>query len=382
MMRGWAMATAGAFKDLISPDVIRGSGLAGTPLRDVAANDMKAMIGQSPAVRLLALGTLLFIAGCAPVLVVPSLQSFDFWLLILSYFLLACVASAIVFGVRSALGLHRRNPVAAEGRGRWMLAAILMTGITLSHFQVFKQLVLPQRGFPFDTMIVALEQRALGGLDAWEVTHALFGSLWPTLVLDTAYAVWLPIMFLFPAAVVATIHNREIRGRLLGTWVVSWIVIGSLAAWLLGSAGPCYYGALVGHHPGFDRMQAALEAINAQASAYGLSVRALYFQDMLFQSQGGSLVFASGISAMPSMHVAMATLFAIAGFQRSRTLGWSFSAYAALIWIASIHLGWHYASDGLLGGVMMVGLWLLSRPVAHLVLRGARRRLMADTATA
>ena len=98
-------------------------------------------------------------------------------------------------------------------------------------------------------------------------------------------------------------------------------------------------------------------------------MRALYFQDMLEATQAGSMDFASGISAMPSMHVAMASLFAIGGFQRSRALGVVFSVYAVMIWIASVHLGWHYALDGVVGTVMMVALWLLSKPIAHILAR-------------
>jgi membrane-associated phospholipid phosphatase len=119
-------------------------------------------------------------------------------------------------------------------------------------------------------------------------------------------------------------------------------------------------------------MTEALHALDRQASNYGLSVQALYFQDMLRQSQGGPLVFASGISAMPSMHVAMATLFVIGGFQKSRRLGYFFLCYAVLIWIASIHLGWHYAADGILGALMMTSLWLVSAPIARLIAFGVR----------
>lgn len=334
---------------------------------------------QRSASRAILFFGLMLIAGCAPVLVVPSLHPKEFWLLILAYFALAGLACAIVQAVRAmGPGGTKIMGIDAESR-RWLLAAMIITGLTLSHFQVFKQLVLPSRGFPFDQMIADWEFALLGGRDAWEVTHAIFGSLVPTLVLDVAYAVWLPIMFLFPAATVVAVRDRQTRLRLLGTWVASWIVIGSIAAWALGSAGPCYYNALVGPREGFVRLHEALTILDGNAARFGLSVHALYFQDMLFDTQGGGLVFASGISAMPSMHVAMATLFAVAGFKRSSSLGWAFSVYAVLIWIASIHLGWHYAADGLLGSIMMLALWGLSGPTLRFVQanRAASRRASA-----
>jgi hypothetical protein len=50
-----------------------------------------------------------------------------------------------------------------------------------------------------------------------------------------------------------------------------------------------------------------------------------------------------------------------------------------LIWIASIHLGWHYASDGLLGAAMMAGLWVLSGPASQLIYSGLRAKGRAKT---
>lgn len=305
-----------------------------------------------------------------PVLLYPNLSLVELGLLNGAYLALSFLAAGIVIACWRLPALFRATTDPAELRTRWMLCAVLATGVTLPLFQVFKQVVLPMRGFPFDAFLASLEYTMFGGRDAWEVTHSLFGSLWATLVLDAAYAIWLPMMFLFPMVVAAAVHNVEARGRLIGTWVASWVLIGSIGAWFLGSAGPCYYNDLVGPHAGFARMHGALVVLDGQAQQFGLAIRALYFQDMLEATQaGGNLDFASGISAMPSMHVAMASLFAIAGYQRSRTLGVIFTVYAVMIWIASVHLGWHYALDGMVGTAMMGALWALSKPIARVLAR-------------
>lgn len=304
-----------------------------------------------------------------PVFLYPHLNLVELGLLNGAYLALSFLAGGIVIACWRVPALFRATTDPVELRTRWMICAMLATGVTLPLFQVFKQIVLPTRGFPLDVHIATAERWIFGGRDAWEVTHAMFG-LWPTLVLDAAYAIWLPMMFLFPMVVSAAIHNAEARGRLIGTWVASWIIIGSIGAWLLGSAGPCYYNDLVGPNVGFLKLHAALQALDGQAQAVGLSIRALYFQDMLEATQAGTnLDFASGISAMPSMHVAMASLFAIAGFRRSRLLGGIFTVYALMIWVASIHLGWHYAMDGVVGAAMMGALWMLSKPIARILAR-------------
>ena len=50
-------------------------------------------------------------------------------------------------------------------------------------------------------------------------------------------------------------------------------------------------------------------------------------------------------------------LFALAASKIRPLLGWIFGAYAALIWIGSIHLGWHYAVDGLVAAASTIALW-------------------------
>jgi membrane-associated phospholipid phosphatase len=65
----------------------------------------------------------------------------------------------------------------------------------------------------------------------------------------------------------------------------------------------------------------------------------------------------AGISAMPSIHLAMATLFAFLAFEVRKWLGWLFVGYAAIILIGSVILGWHYAVDGYAGIILASLIW-------------------------
>jgi membrane-associated phospholipid phosphatase len=86
-----------------------------------------------------------------------------------------------------------------------------------------------------------------------------------------------------------------------------------------------------------------------------------------------TLTAGSGISAMPSLHVATSLSFAILGWKTSRLVGVLLGMFAAIILIGSVHLGWHYAVDGYLSIALTgliwwaVGRWLRqNRPAATL----------------
>jgi hypothetical protein len=129
---------------------------------------------------------------------------------------------------------------------------------------------------------------------------------------------------------------------------------------------------LVGPSPSFDELMRRLADLQA---ASGGKFTAFNSQAMLLEARGSPhLSIGGGISAMPSVHNGLAVLFAIAAFNINRIVGWLFAAYALLIWIGSIHLGWHYALDGIVSVVLTVLIWgamgkvadWLDRPVAEL----------------
>jgi membrane-associated phospholipid phosphatase len=83
--------------------------------------------------------------------------------------------------------------------------------------------------------------------------------------------------------------------------------------------------------------------------------------DYLWQTYlGNDATIGSGISAMPSMHVAMTTWAAIAvsaAWPRLRVPMWSF---ASVIFVGSFALGWHYVSDSVAGALGAIACWKLA----------------------
>jgi hypothetical protein len=285
----------------------------------------------------------------------------EFGPVLASFMLMSLWAGLAVCALAQIVAIATPGRWQPDFRAHWLLIAILMVGQTLPLFELFKQQVLPARGFPLDPYVAALDRFLFFGHDAWRVTHALFGSVSATLFFDRIYAFWLPMMFTFPMVAVMAARDERVRARLLGCWIISWVLIAGIGAWIFGSAGPCYYTQLVGPDAGFSAFNQQLARLAAEAHAGGQVIAALDFQSMLLsEHRGVGFLPAGGISAMPSMHVAMATLFALGGYQIARPLGHIMTLYAILIWIGSIHLGWHYASDGIAGAAMMALLWHVS----------------------
>jgi hypothetical protein len=129
----------------------------------------------------------------------------------------------------------------------------------------------------------------------------------------------------------------------------------------MASAGPCYYEVFFGD-PAFRPLMDRLVAIG--------NLHALPIQDYLLASRGVESI-GSGISAMPSVHVAMTTLLVLMVRKRFgwRWPTWLAAAYHLAILVGSVHLAWHYAVDGLVSMALVPILWFafgraLGRPAS------------------
>jgi hypothetical protein len=274
----------------------------------------------------------------------------------------------------SILLLYRHRPVNGAGpspvavlgdyvKERWerdrfasWLWPPLLFSFLLAAFNAFKQKVLPLAGYSFDPLLYRIDHTLFLGSDPWRVTHSVLASPTATLVIDRLYHGWFAPMVLGLVICAWMPASRyRLRTQYCLTYMGVWIVIGSIMAFAMPAAGPCFYADLIDPSSPYAPLMARL---HAQQLATGTHFQALLDQHMLLQVRDfPTLVIGGGISAMPSVHNALAVLFVLGAFQLNRVVGWLFAAYAVVIWMGSIHLGWHYALDGPVATASTLLLW-------------------------
>ena len=254
----------------------------------------------------------------------------------------------------------------AEFRGRnlsfeRLVTVLLATGailILLRTYASWKPLITTVVPFHLDVALMRLDQVIHLGHHPWRLLQPVFGHPAVTLPLDLLYALWHPVNCAF-VIWLAWSGRRFLRARALLTYALAWILLGTVGATFLSSAGPCYYALVV---PGHDPYGPLLGYLHGLHSSHG--VIAVTIQENLWAYySGGSVLPVNGISAMPSVHVAAAVLFALVGWQVGRAIGIGFTIYALVILTGSVHLGWHYAVDGYLSAAAVLLLWAATGPL-------------------
>lgn len=181
------------------------------------------------------------------------------------------------------------------------------------------------------------------------MTHAVFGPL-GTRVLDRIYYSWFLVVRVMLLAVLFLPRFARHRAHVLLTFVIAGIILGAILALLVPSLDPCYYGKLYPSDP-YSGLMARLATIHETHQLSAIEVQARLWLDHTRDMVG----FGSGMSAMPSMHVSIATITALLLHRLGYALlGW---LWLTSIWIGSIHLGWHYASDGIVAALVTALIW-------------------------
>jgi hypothetical protein len=241
---------------------------------------------------------------------------------------------------------------------RWLtaervLGALICFGLLppfLSAFASLKAAIPVLNPFSWDVAFLQLDRAIHGGIDPWRLLQPVLGTPLATTWVTYGYHAWYFVVYLGVAAQFWRIGDRQLRWQFITTFFAAWILLGTVVATIFSSAGPCYFGRITGIADPFAGLMAYLDSVGAISRVP---------QEYLWSGyRSGKVMLGSGISAMPSLHIGMTVLLALAGWRMHPALGALLAGFAFVVMIGSVHLGWHYAVDGYVGAAGTVAIWM------------------------
>jgi hypothetical protein len=211
--------------------------------------------------------------------------------------------------------------------------------------------------YTWDHFFAAIDRTLFLGHDPGIFLHQLFPDVGATLIFNMLYLIWFLAMQMAIFSIAFLPARHPLRLTFLLAFGLNWVVAGVILAILFPAAGPVYMERITGD-PMFEPL---MELLYRQAETY--YIIALESQEWLWDGYTLAEVAPAGISAFPSLHLGIATTCACLGFAASRVVGWLATVFTLGIMISSVHLGWHYAIDGIAGIALAIVFWRISARV-------------------
>ncbi|MGW8265718.1 MAG: phosphatase PAP2 family protein, partial [Longimicrobiales bacterium] len=205
-------------------------------------------------------------------------------------------------------------------------------------YAAFKQAIPSLHPYTWDPFLADLDRWMHLGRPPWAWLQLLPIRDALTTALDHVYVHWFGFMAVVLALTLMA-APLTLRLRFFFGFLLLWMIGGTVLGTLMASGGPVYYADLTGDPIRFAPLLDYLDG----AAPLGRNLQALLWEAYVTPGAGFSF---EGISAMPSLHVAVAAYFAVWGWRVGRIWGALLTAYTAAIFIGSVALGWHYAVDG------------------------------------
>lgn len=240
-----------------------------------------------------------------------------------------------------------------DGLGHFMRGAPMLLALIvfMTAFSTMKSAIPQFHPFTWDHVWIAAD-RSIHGTDPWRLMQPVLGYPIVTAVLALLYHLWILLIYAGCVYFCFFVPDHELRARYFIGFFGIWTMIGVVLATALASVGPCFVGPLLGNHH-YDAQMAYLHAANAHVPIMVLPVQ----QELLAWYLANSHGLGRGITAMPSMHVALAFLFFLAMRKVSRRAGIAAFLFCVVILVSSVHLAYHYAVDGYVSIAVTALIW-------------------------
>ena len=291
----------------------------------------------------------------------------------LSDAILTVDGSVTVFGAMAVAiaVVHRRphgSPVIVGYRIAWRelrwrvaspawIASVFMLAIvlplSLAVFSATKRAIPAIQPFAWDVVLERASLTIHGGRHAWQWLQPIVGHPVVTVLLDRYYHIGWSLIALGTLALVVVAPRSSIRRRFLTAWLSLTFVCGTVSALVFSSVGPPYYARISDRPDPYAPLRFYLRTVNDKTPLLSVGGRRALWT--AYQSRTDKFGF--GISAMPSMHIAVTTLVACLAWTVAPSLGLLASTGVVLMLVGSVSLLWHYALDGYVGCLLAILVW-------------------------
>lgn len=259
------------------------------------------------------------------------------------------------FGVFLLAALYLTRAYGLVGRVAPTIYALVGCFAFSMAFSMLKTSIPFIQPFYADPFFAQLDRVLHFGVDPYVWAHRLSPWVPANAVAVLYFLIWsLPAVFL-PMFIALTDADAARARRFLILYAVGWIGLGNIAALMGSSVGPVYYDRLLGGTT-FADLITALQTSGISASKFGMIQDGLWH---LYAQSGQSV--GSGISAFPSVHVALSCVTMLYLAERSRILAPVGFGFLIAILFCSVYNGWHYAVDGYASIAVISGVWAFLR---------------------
>lgn len=233
------------------------------------------------------------------------------------------------------------------------LIIIFLLPLFKSAFASYKQTIPLLHDFHWDIALMRLDYVLHFGHHPWRLLEPILSHEKILRAIDILYMMWFLFLFLF-CLWMAWTRRRRLRTHFFMSTMLVWSLLGSGLGTIFSSAGPCYYSKVTStsENP-FASLFSRLSEMHHHSFLW-----AMKNQFAIWQAKEDNIWLPfGGISAMPSIHLAMATIFVMLAFNVHKSLGIVSIGYLVLMQVGSVILGWHYAVDGYIGIILAFLIW-------------------------
>lgn len=245
-----------------------------------------------------------------------------------------------------------------KARALRSVGALAVLSIFLPAFSRMKDAIPIFAPFTYDARFAEIDAQIHGG-PAWHLLEPLLHNDIALFTVSNGYQFWILFLYVGAPLVCFWMEPSRLRLQFQTAFFLCWALLGTWMAILFASVGPCFLEAFNGDGQ-FRPLMNALNQADKRVPILALDVQQL----LIRWKEDGTGELGAGISAMPSMHLSVATLFALFGWRVSTSLGAMMTAFLVLIMLGSVLLGYHYAIDGYVSIIATVAIWIGSGWVA------------------